>query len=155
MKKICFAVSLCLLCFSSISCVIVPGIAIIGIAVMCVVDTDSDAIGPAFIFSEDTGGDKYANIGADIEAYSDSAEWHPNSKYRFVAGKITPGGSAESAGIKEGDILYNINGRFTERMSPHEAFSYLIGGNEETILLYVVDGETGLLKKIEVLKAIN
>ena len=136
MKKIYFAVSLCLLCFSSISCVIVPGIAIIGIAVMGVVDTDSDAIGPKFIFPQNTGGDKYANIGADIKIYSDNTEWRPNKKYQYIVDKIIPGGSAERVGIKKSDIIYNINGRFTERMSPHEALSYLIGGGEEVVFVY-------------------
>jgi len=145
---------LCCLCFLSVSCVIVPGVAIVGVAVTGIVYDSNDA-GPSFIFPEDTGSKKYANIGADIKIYSDNkGEWHPNDKYCYVMGKIVSGGSAELSGIEEGGILYNINGRFTERMSPHEALSYLIGGGEEILSLYIIDDE-GLLKKFEVLKKNN
>ena len=155
MKKICLAILLCSLYFLSVFCAVVPGIIIIGIAVTGVVDTGSDVTCPSFIFPEDAGSKKYANIEADIKIYSDNAEWRPNNKYHYVIGKVVPGGSAELAGIKEGGILYNINGRFTERMSPHETLSYLIGGGEETIPLYIIDNKTGLLKKFEVPKTIN
>lgn len=162
MKKIYLVILLCSSYFLSISCVAFTGIAITSTLVTNSIVTIADSIvnkddgtGPSFIFPEDADSKKYANIGSDIKIYSDNAEWRPNDKYYYVIGKVVPGGSAELAGIKEGGILYNINGRFTERMSPHETLSYLIGGGEETIPLYIIDNKTGLLKKFEVPKTIN
>ena len=156
MKKIYFAI---LLCFLSVSCAVVPGVVVTGTiinGIMDIVESGSDVAGPPkFIFPHNTGGDKYANIGSDIKIYSDNSEWRPNKKYQYIVDKIIPGGSAERVGIKKSDIIYNINGRFTERMSPHEALSYLIGGGEEVVLLYIIDNKTGLLKKFELLKTIS
>lgn len=149
MKKVFLAV---LLCFLSVSCVVVPGIAIIGVATTGVVCTNSDDAGPEFIFPKDAGSDKYIGIGAEIKVYSDSAEWRPLKKYVYVIGKVSPGGSANLAGIKTGDVIYSINGRFAEKMSPYEVFSDLMGNGWEIISLYIIDGETGLLKKVVIKK---
>lgn len=161
MKKIFLAV---LLCFLSVSCVAFHGTvifisAISGNAVSSIVATgivDKDnVINPEFIFPENAESDKYANIGANIKIYSDAAEWKPLQKYTYIIGDVSPGGPADLVGIKTGDIVYNVNGRFTEKMSPYEALGDLIGGGEETVSLYIIDHETGLLKKFEVLKTIN
>ena len=141
MKKIYFIILLFLLCFLHASCVVIPGAAIVGLAVTGVADTESDISGPSFIFPEDANGRNYANIGADIKVYSNNGEWRPNNKYHYVIGKIVSGGSAEIVGIKENDVMHSINGRLTERMSPHEVWSDLIGGSEEIVSLYIIDNE--------------
>lgn len=148
MKTICFAI---LLCFLFVSCAGIPSIAIIsitGIAATGIVDTvksGNDFSVPSFRFPEDVNGEKYVGIGADIKVYSDfdSAEWRSGKKYRYIIGDISLDGPAERAGIKRGDTLYGIGGRLTEGMRPCETFSYF---GEEIIVLYVIDGETGLLR---------
>jgi hypothetical protein len=153
MKKIYFLI---LLCFLSISCVAIPNIVIIGITGMSatgIADTvkgDNDTTVPSFCFPEDVDSDKYTGIGVganEIKVYSNNEEWRPNNKYLYIFGDVSSNKLLKEIGIKKGDMLYSINGHLTERMSPYEVFSYC---GEETVVLYIIDNETGLLKKVNI-----